>query len=149
MGITRREMMASSTKLAFGLASGATAAQTMADTQPVEKPSVGKLRIMVCGGHPGAPEYGCGGTIARLTSCGHDVSLLYLNEGDWPPTPAAVRLAEAQKACEILKTRRLYAGQINGHAIVDSDHYDQYRKVLEREQPDTVLTPGESHLEFS
>src|ERR1035437_248151 len=144
MSITRRELMANSSTLAFGLAAGTTAASA---TQPRGESPVDKLRIVVCGGHPGDPEYGCGGTIARLTSCGHDVSLLYLNQGDWPPTPATIRLAEAQKACEILKSRRFYAGQLNGHAIVDADHYDRFRKILEEAKPDAVLThwPLDNH----
>ena len=28
----------------------------------------GKSKIVVTGGHPGDPEYGCGGTVARLTA---------------------------------------------------------------------------------
>src|SRR6266700_4355097 len=77
-----------------------------------------KFKIIVAGGHPGDPEYGCGGTVARLTAAGHDVMMLYLNDGGWE-TAAAVRIAEAKKACEILKARPGWAGQANGHAIVD------------------------------
>ena len=147
MGITRREILAGSSKLTLGLAAGVPAVQALAGAPVAENPSAGKLKFIVCGGHPGDPEYGCGGTIARLTAGGHDVALLYLNEGDWPPTPAATRLAEAQKACEVLKARRLYAGQVNGHAVVDADHYDQYRKILEQERPDAVFTqwPLDNH----
>ena len=147
LGITRREMLAGTTRLTAGLAAGVPGMQAMGNKPAAEGSSAGKLKFIVCGGHPGDPEYGCGGTIARLTACGHDVALLYLNVGDWPPTPAATRLAEAKKACEILKTRRLYAGQINGHAVVDADHYDQYRKILEQEKPDAVFTqwPIDNH----
>ena len=35
-----------------------------------------KFKIVVTGGHPGDPEYGCGGTIARYTDLGHEVVLL-------------------------------------------------------------------------
>ena len=35
-----------------------------------------KLKI-VTGVHPGDPEYGCGGRVARLTPAGHEVVLLY------------------------------------------------------------------------
>ena len=147
MKITRREVLANSSKLALGLAATVPSAQAMLGAQAVEKSSAGRFRILICGGHPGDPEYGCGGTIARLTSYGHDVSLLYLNQGDWPPTSAEVRLAEAQKACEILKARRLYAGQVNSHAVVDSNHYNAYRKILEQQRPDAVLThwPLDNH----
>src|SRR5262249_31684819 len=39
------------------------------------------LKVMVSGGHPGDPECGCGGTIARHSDAGHDVLLMYLNTG--------------------------------------------------------------------
>ncbi|MGO8746077.1 MAG: PIG-L deacetylase family protein [Thermoguttaceae bacterium] len=99
-----------------------------------------KLKVVVAGGHPGDPEYGCGGTVARFADLGHEVTLLYLNQGDWGAIPAATRLAEAKKACEILKARPAYAGQRNGHAVVDEAHYDEFAKILRREEPDVVFT---------
>jgi LmbE family N-acetylglucosaminyl deacetylase len=106
-----------------------------------------RLKVVVAGGHPGDPEYGCGGTIARFAELGHEVILLYLNEGDWGDTPAATRLAEAKRACEILKARPMYVGQRNGHAIVDESHYDQFAKLLQAEGPDAVITqwPLDNH----
>lgn len=110
-----------------------------------------KPKIIVAGGHPGDPEYGCGGTVARYTSLGHEVVLLYLNNGEWPSSkggaPAATRMAEASKACEILKARPAYAGQINGHAVLDAAHFDEFRKILEEERPDVVFTqwPIDAH----
>ena len=105
-----------------------------------------KYKIIITGGHPGDPEYGCGGTIARLTALGHEVVLLYMNDGAWE-TSAPVRLAEAKKACEILKARPAYANQQNGHAIVDNDHYQAFQKNLEAENPDAVIThwPIDTH----
>jgi N-acetylglucosamine malate deacetylase 1 len=137
LAITRRQMVS-------GAAIAAAVAAMPARAQDA---TTKKQKIVVCGGHPGDPEYGCGGTIARLTALGHEVTLLYLNEGDWPPTSAAVRLEEARKACEILKAKRLYAGQKNGHAIVDAEHYEAYGKALEQVDPDIVLThwPIDNH----
>jgi len=110
-------------------------------------PTGPKLKAIVAGGHPGDPEYGCGGTIARLTALGHEVALLYLNNGAWPPTPAPTRIAEAAKACDLLKARPLYANQENGHAIVDNAHYEAFAKILADEKPDLVLTqwPIDNH----
>lgn len=110
-----------------------------------------KLRVVVTGGHPGDPECGCGGTIARLVDQGHEVVLLYLNKGD--PTedpvkgPSQVRVLEAQKACEILKSKAVFVPQVDGHAIVDAAHYDQFFTQLEAERPDLVLThwPIDNH----
>src|SRR5271170_7332665 len=83
------------------------------------KASGRKLKVIVAGGHPGDPEYGCGGTVARYTELGHEVILLYLNRGDsgYLEKPvedmSKVRVAEATKACEILKARPAFAGQLN------------------------------------
>ena len=98
-----------------------------------------KYKVVIAGGRPGYPEYGCGGTVARLTGLGHEVVLLYLNDGAWE-TSAAVRMAEAKNACEILKARPAYAHQTNGHSIVDNDHYRAFQKILENESPDAVIT---------
>lgn len=139
----RREWLKSA-----GLAATVAAAQQVAAQTTVPK-AAGKLKIMVSGGHPGDPEYGCGGTVARLTALGHEVVLLYLNDGAWPPTPAPVRIAEAKKACEILKARPLYAGQQNGHAIVDRAHYDAFLKIVEAEGPDAIFNqwPIDNHAD--
>ncbi len=109
-----------------------------------------KLKLIVTGGHPGDPEYGCGGTIARYTDLGHEVVLLYLNRGEWPPRDEGVsRVAEAKKACEILKARPLYAGQYNSQAVVDKPHYEAFRKILEAERPDVIFThwPIDNHAD--
>jgi LmbE family N-acetylglucosaminyl deacetylase len=132
MKMTRRSLLISG-----GM--GATAALAKNAMAAMPQPSR-KLKIIVAGGHPGDPEYGCGGTIAAFVERGHEVVLLYLNDGAWPPTPAVTRLAEAKRACEILGARPLYAGQQNGSAIVDNLHYESYAKLLEAEKPDAIFT---------
>jgi LmbE family N-acetylglucosaminyl deacetylase len=103
-----------------------------------------KLKVIVAGGHPGDAEYGCGGTIARFTAQGHGVVLLHLNNGEWPKekggAAAKVRVAEAARAAEILKARPVFAGQINGHAILDAAHFDDFRRIVANERPDIFFT---------
>ncbi len=118
--------------------SGVVAALGMTNLMAQSSEPSRKFKIVVTGGHPGDPEYGCGGTVARLTAAGHEVVLLYLNDGAWE-TSAAVRIAEAKKACEILKARPVWAGQANGHAVVDDAHYEAFHKILAAENPDAVL----------
>lgn len=104
------------------------------------------MKIVVAGGHPGDPECGCAGTIARLTDLGHDVVLLYFNRGEGYcgaaalDRCAAIRTAEAQNACRILKARAAFAGQVDGRAVVDPAHYDAFARVLAAERPDVVFT---------
>jgi len=80
---------------------------------------------------------------------GHEVVLFYLNDGGWPPTSSEVRIAEAKKACEILKAQPLYAGHKNSAAIVDNAHYQDFAKKLEVEKPDAVITqwPIDNHAD--
>ena len=114
-----------------------------------------KLKVIVVGGHPGDPEYGCGGTVARYTERGHTVSLLYLNRGEGgipgksAKEAAAIRTAEAEKACQLLKATPLFADQIDGQAIVDKAHYDSFSRIIAAEKPDVLFTqwPIDGHLD--
>jgi LmbE family N-acetylglucosaminyl deacetylase len=112
-----------------------------------------RLKIVVAGGHPGDPECGCAGTVARYTSLGHEVVLLYLNrdegycKGADPNQCGVVRTDEARKACEILKARAVFARQVDGRAVVDNAHYDDFGTLLEAEKPDIVFAqwPVDQH----
>ena len=112
-----------------------------------------KARIIVVGAHPDDPESGCGGTIALYTSLGHEVIILYLTrgeagiEGKTLQEAAAIRTAEAEKACAILKARPAFARQIDGDTEVNRAQYANFRKILENHNPDIVLThwPIDSH----
>lgn len=144
--ISRRDLLTKSA--IFGAAVAVGVPQAMAEPS---SPALPKRKVVVTGGHPGDPEYGCGGTIARYTDLGHEVVLLYLNRGDWTDQPGydpvPVRVAEATKACTILRARPLFAGQVDGQSIVDRAHYDQFHELLQAEQPDVVFTqwPLDNH----
>ena len=139
--MNRRELLKGS-----GMLAGAGTLQSLVQDSSSAARIPRKRKIVVTGGHPGDPEYGCGGMIARLTALGHEVVLLYLNDGAWE-TSAPVRIAEARKACEILKARPAYANQTNGHAVVDNAHYQAFQQILEGETPDAVFTqwPIDNH----
>lgn len=113
----------------------------------------GKLRIVVAGAHPDDPETGCGGTIVRYTDLGHEVVVIYLTrgeagiEGKSHEEAARIRTLEAQKACEILKARPVFAGQIDGGTEINAARYNEFRQILEAERPNIVFThwPLDSH----
>lgn len=137
----------------LGLAAGASVAYPLAQPKSLIAAPDRKLNIVVTGGHPGDPEYGCGGTVARYADLGHAVTLLYLNRGDIK-CPAidsmhdtGTRVLEAQKACGILKARAVFADQCDGHPVVDREHYDQFRRLFEEQNPDIVFThwPMDDH----
>jgi LmbE family N-acetylglucosaminyl deacetylase len=150
--LSRRSLLGQTSLLGGAVAAAPALAATPSHSQAEARNDSGrKLKVIVAGGHPGDPEYGCGGTIARYTDLGHDVALLYLNDGEWPPNKPAGghRAREAQKACEILKARPLYVGQINSRAVVDATHSESFRKLLEAQRPDVVFTqwPIDNHAD--
>ena len=112
-----------------------------------------KLRVVVAGAHPDDPESGCGGTIALYADLGHDVALLYLTRGEAgipgksAQEAAAIRTAECQKACAILRGRSIFAGQIDGNTEVSPPRYADFAKGLQAEHPDVVFThwPIDTH----
>jgi LmbE family N-acetylglucosaminyl deacetylase len=112
-----------------------------------------KLKVIAAGGHPDDPESGAGGTIARYADLGHDAVNLYLTRGEGGikgkthDEAAAIRSAEIEKACAILKARAIFAGQIDGATEVHPARYDEFRKILADEKPDIVLThwPVDTH----
>src|ERR1700710_2595909 len=106
---------------------------------PASAPTSRKLKVVVTGGHPGDPEYGCGGTIARYARLGHQVIVLYLNRGedsqqaDIAACSAAhdgVRVREAEEACRILGATPAFASQCDGHSVVDNAHYRAFTEQL-------------------
>ncbi len=140
--LTRRELLARCGRAGIGLTASSSIASAANPAPSGSGPA--KLKILVAGGHPGDAEYGCGGTIARFTELGNQVVLLHLNNGEWPAekggAAASVRTAEAGNAAEILRARPSFAGQVNGHAILDAAHFDEFRKIVEKERPEALFT---------
>ena len=143
--LMRRGLLARS-----GMAAGAAAAGVWS-AGAAEQPR--KLKVVVAGGHPGDPEAACGGTMARLADLGHEVVALYLTRGEAGirgkarAQAGAVRTAEAQRACQLLKARAVFAGQADGATELTPARYEEFRKLLEAERPNLVFThwPIDSH----
>lgn len=112
-----------------------------------------KLKIAVCGAHPDDPETGCGGTMALYSESGHEVVAVYLTRGERGiagksySEAADIRTKEALEACKILGARAVFVGQINGKCELNADRYDDFRRIIEDENPDIVFThwPVDSH----
>jgi N-acetylglucosamine malate deacetylase 1 len=146
--ITRRAMLERAPLLAASLGA---VLPGISETQGGEEKR--RLNIVVVGAHPDDPESGCGGTIALYSDIGHKVVVLYLTRGEAgipgksAREAAAIRTAEAERACEILKAKPVFAGQIDGNTELNPARYTEFRKILESESPDIVFThwPVDSH----
>jgi LmbE family N-acetylglucosaminyl deacetylase len=112
-----------------------------------------KLKIVCVGGHPDDPESGCGGTLARFAAAGNEVTIIYLTRGEAGITgkshseAASIRTQEAREACKILRTKPVFAGQIDGDTIMNNEWVQKLRTMLTDEMPDIVFThwPLDSH----
>jgi LmbE family N-acetylglucosaminyl deacetylase len=111
------------------------------------------LNIICVGAHPGDPEFGCGGTMAKYAGAGHRVSFLYLTRGEAYDSKipyseaAALRTKEAEISCGILNAKPLFAGQIDGNTILSKEKNDETAKFILSLNPDLVFThwPLDSH----
>ena len=112
-------------------------------------------KIVCVGGHPDDPESGCGGTLARYTAAGANVTIIYLTRGEAGiphkshDEAAAIRSAECEAACGILGAKPVFAGQIDGATVVDQAAVDTLSKLIFAEAPQVVFTqwPIDSHLD--
>lgn len=112
-----------------------------------------KLHIVCAGAHPGDPEFGCGGTMAKYSAAGHDVTFLYLTRGEASDPNktyaemAALRTKEAEAACKILNARPKFAGQVDGNTVLNNEWNEEMTKLISAEKPDIVFTqwPLDAH----
>jgi N-acetylglucosamine malate deacetylase 1 len=149
--MTRRTLIGRTSRLAASLGAGLPWLHRGSGTGFREASP--KCKVLVAGAHPDDPESGCGGTAALYSRLGCEVVLLYLTRGEAgiPGKPAreaaAIRTAECEKACAILKARPVFAGQIDGDTELNRSRYDDFRRLVEAERPEMVFThwPVDTH----
>jgi bacillithiol biosynthesis deacetylase BshB1 len=104
--------------------------------------------ILVVGPHPDDQELGMGGTIARLVSQGHAVTLLDMTDGE--PTPhgdPATRAKEAAAAARVLgggaegKVRRIQLGLRNRFVEHSIENRHKVAGVIRAVQAEIVFVP--------
>ncbi len=145
---TRRSFVKLSTAGIGGLAfsSFARTSKEHFAPDPSRNPVKKKLNIMCVGAHPGDPEFGCGGTLARYSDAGHQVSVLYLTRGEAGDPEksfeqsAALRTHEAEMACKLLKIKPLFAGQIDANTELNKTRIDDMVRLIQSEKPDLLFT---------
>jgi LmbE family N-acetylglucosaminyl deacetylase len=114
-----------------------------------------KLNIVCVGAHPGDPEFGCGGTMAKYSDAGHNVTFLYLTRGEAGnpkktyAESAALRTAEAETACRGLHIVPRFVGQIDGNTVLSNEKNGELLKILVSLKPDLVFTqwPVDAHMD--
>ena len=100
------------------------------------------LDVIAVGAHPDDVEIAVGGTLASLAGQGYRVGIVDLTDGE--PTPASpgpeVRLAEAQRAAEILGTTMRETLELPNRRLFDSfESRVALAKVFRRWRPRIVM----------
>jgi len=108
-------------------------------------PPDSELDVVAVGAHPDDVEIACGGTLARLASKGYAVGIVDLTDGE--PTPHSpgpeVRLAEAQKAAEVLGVVSRVNLNLPNRRLFDTfEARVALAKVFRRQKPKVVLGFG-------
>ena len=147
-------------------AAGSAAALTILGGIPLEAAGAGMTpagkrkdskKILVIGAHPDDPETAAGGTICLLTDAGHEVVCVYLTRGEAGipgkshAESAAIRVKEAQAACAMTGAHPLFMDQVDGNTAVNLDRYREMRELIDRENPDVVIThwPIDGHRDHA
>jgi LmbE family N-acetylglucosaminyl deacetylase len=141
----------------LSLAPGSLSAEEITNSKPTISPEVKKLNILCIGAHPGDPEFGCGGTMAKYSEAGHQVSFLYLTRGEaWAgdhklsfDEAAKIRTNEVEASCKILNVRALFAGQIDDNTELNKKRVGEMTNQILTVNPDIVFTqwPLDSNLD--
>lgn len=99
-----------------------------------------KMNILAIGAHPDDIEIGCGGTLAKYASYGHNIYMFIATDGSAGTGKAEVRRKEAENSANILQVRDIFWGmyadtelQINKEAIMKIE--DTIKKI----NPDSIF----------
>jgi len=100
--------------------------------------------VVAVGAHPDDVEIACGGTLAALSDLGRKVAIVDLTDGE--PTPLSpspeVRLAEAQRAAEVLGVDRIVLDLPNRRLFDDFDARCLLATVFRKLRPKVVIGFG-------
>jgi LmbE family N-acetylglucosaminyl deacetylase len=148
---TRRQFLTSALPVTIGTTIGLTSVNALgnSNSNSFEK----KMKIIAVGAHPDDPETICGGVMALYSKLGHEVVSVYFTrgeagiEGKSYEESARIRTTEALTACEILKVRPEFIGQIDGNCEITRESYFPLLNLFKKEDPDIIFThwPIDSH----
>lgn len=112
-------------------------------------------RILVILAHPDDPEFFCGGTVARWTRAGHQVSYCLLTCGEkgtkdrslTPDTICSLRQKEQRAAAAVLGVQEVrFLDHPDGYLVPDLNLRKEITRVIRQAQPDILVTCDPTNL---
>lgn len=120
----------------------------MSDTPPIQ-------RALVIHAHPDDPEFSAGGTVARWTDAGIEVTYAIVSDGSKGTDDrtitneqlVALRVKEQQAAAEVLGVRNIiYMGFPDGYLVPDLELRKALVRVIRQVRPEVVICPDPQTL---
>lgn len=104
------------------------------------------MKVLVIGSHPDDFEFGCGGTLIKLSKNNSQINLLVMTKGE-VGGDARIRQQEQLKVCKYLKAKIFWGRYKDTKIPLNKSLIDNIEKVIKEVKPDLIFThyPKDTH----
>jgi len=100
---------------------------------------VKKMNILAVGAHPDDIEIGCGGTLAKYASYGHNIYMFIATDGNAGGI-GDLRKIEQEKAAKILDVKKLFwGGYIDTELEIHKEAIMKVEDIINKTNPDSIF----------
>lgn len=99
-----------------------------------------KMNILAIGAHPDDIEIGCGGTLAKYASYGHNIFMFIATDGSAGIGKADIRRKETEDSANILQVRDIFWGMYTDTEIqINKDAIMKVEDTIKKINPDSIF----------
>jgi LmbE family N-acetylglucosaminyl deacetylase len=105
------------------------------------------MRVLAVGAHPDDIELGCAGALLRHVQYGDEVALLVMTSGESGPQADRPRVAEQERAAELLGAELLWGGFSDGYIPTGREAVSKVDSIVRHTGADIIYThaPRDTH----
>ena len=97
------------------------------------------MRILAIGAHPDDIEFGCGGTLIKLSKRGARIHFLVLTEGGEGQALASIRRKEQEKSAKYLKAKIIWGGYEDTQVPSGRVLISKIEEIVKKVKPDIIF----------
>jgi LmbE family N-acetylglucosaminyl deacetylase len=104
------------------------------------------MKIIAIGAHPDDLEYGCGGTLYKLSQQKHEINLLVMTRGDMGGDPDR-RQEEQEKSAALLKAKLFWGRFTDTQVPIQKETINTIEFFIKKIRPDLIFVthPNDTH----
>lgn len=104
------------------------------------------MKVIAIGAHPDDLEYGCGGTLHKLSKAGHDINLLVMTRGEMGGNPD-LRQKEQEASAKLLNARLFWGRFTDTQVPLQKETINTLEFFMKKIKPDLifVIFPNDTH----